>query len=74
MASDKGDDGFVETVSVTLISTPCIGVCRIDPDSDLCTGCARTLDEIADWGTMSEDQRRAVMAQLPARMAYTKLR
>ena len=49
------------------VSTPCIKVCRIE--GTLCVGCWRTLDEIAAWGSMSESQRLAVMASLPARQA-----
>ena len=30
--------------------SPCIGVCRIDPDSGKCAGCNRSLREIADYG------------------------
>ncbi|WP_237480532.1 DUF1289 domain-containing protein [Lichenibacterium dinghuense] len=50
-------------------SSPCIGVCTIDDGHALCLGCGRTLDEIAAWGTLSEPQRRALMAELPARLA-----
>jgi predicted Fe-S protein YdhL (DUF1289 family) len=39
----------------------------MDPQRDVCMGCARTLDEIARWGLMSEAQRGAVMAELAAR-------
>ena len=35
----------------------------------LCRGCARTIDEIAGWGAMSERERRRVMALLPDRIA-----
>ncbi len=51
------------------ISTPCIKVCVVDGESGLCLGCLRTLPEIAGWGRLSEDERRAVMAELPARKA-----
>ncbi len=51
------------------VSTPCIQICQIDADSRLCIGCWRTLDEIAGWAGMSEAQRLAVMASLPAREA-----
>lgn len=37
--------------------TPCVGICRLDPGG-LCEGCRRSLDEIARWGTMSDDERR----------------
>ena len=49
--------------------TPCIAVCMMDPRTSLCFGCGRTLQEIAQWYRMESAERRAVMAQLPARMA-----
>jgi predicted Fe-S protein YdhL (DUF1289 family) len=49
--------------------TPCIAVCIIDPRTDLCMGCGRTLLEIAKWHAMDSPQRLAVMATLPQRMA-----
>ena len=52
-----------------MISTPCIKVCVMDGVSGLCTGCHRTLDEIARWGSMNEDERLAVMRALPQRAA-----
>jgi predicted Fe-S protein YdhL (DUF1289 family) len=39
----------------------------MNPDTGLCDGCLRTLDEIAAWSAMSPDQKRAVIAQLPKR-------
>jgi predicted Fe-S protein YdhL (DUF1289 family) len=48
--------------------TPCIAVCMIDPRTDLCLGCGRTLPEIARWGQMPADERRALMAELPERI------
>ena len=49
--------------------TPCIAVCIMDPRTSLCFGCGRTLPEIARWHRMDVAERRAVMAQLPQRMA-----
>jgi predicted Fe-S protein YdhL (DUF1289 family) len=51
------------------MSTPCVGVCNIDPKSGLCAGCGRTLPEVARWGQISEDERLTIMASLPARLA-----
>jgi predicted Fe-S protein YdhL (DUF1289 family) len=39
----------------------------MNPDTGLCEGCLRTLDEIAGWSAMSDADKRAVLAQLPAR-------
>ena len=49
--------------------TPCIAVCMMDPRTNLCFGCGRTLPEIARWHRMGTVERLAVMATLPARMA-----
>ena len=51
------------------LRSPCVKVCAMDPVRGLCIGCWRTLDEIARWGAMSETEREAVMAALPAREA-----
>jgi len=39
----------------------------MNPDTGLCEGCYRTLDEIAAWSAMSDAEKRAVLAQLPVR-------
>jgi len=39
----------------------------MDPSRGLCIGCRRTLDEIARWGGMSDQERERVMAELPGR-------
>ena len=55
------------------IETPCIAVCMIDPKTNLCFGCGRTLPEIARWHRMDSEERLSVMAELPARMAEAGL-
>ncbi len=37
--------------------------------SGLCAGCGRTLDEIALWSVLDDDDKRAVWALLPERLA-----
>jgi predicted Fe-S protein YdhL (DUF1289 family) len=49
------------------VASPCINVCRMNPETALCEGCYRTLDEIAGWSGMSAEERRVVLARLPAR-------
>lgn len=51
------------------IESPCILLCRLDPVSGLCTGCGRSGAEIGAWLSYTPDERRAVMAALPARLA-----
>jgi len=54
------------------ISTPCRKLCTLDA-AKVCRGCGRTLDEIAAWSRMSEAERRAIMADLPRRLAAERL-
>ena len=54
------------------VLSPCIGVCVMDAASGLCTGCLRTLAEIAAWSGASEDARRTIKAALPQRRGLVK--
>ena len=49
------------------VPSPCISVCAMDPESGLCTGCLRTLAEIAEWSVLEDDERRAVWSALELR-------
>ena len=49
------------------IESPCINVCVLHPTERLCMGCYRTGGEIASWSRLSPEERRRVMADLPAR-------
>ncbi|MCG8463665.1 MAG: DUF1289 domain-containing protein [Xanthomonadales bacterium] len=54
------------TQNLQAISTPCVGVCSAD-EQGMCTGCFRSCDEIASWGSLTEAQRQAIMAELDQR-------
>jgi predicted Fe-S protein YdhL (DUF1289 family) len=56
------------------IESPCILVCQIDPKTAFCFGCGRTRDEISAWTAMPPETRRAVMAELPARLETVERR
>jgi predicted Fe-S protein YdhL (DUF1289 family) len=47
-------------------ASPCIGVCQLDGRTQACIGCGRTIDEIAAWSSLSEEERRAIIARLKA--------
>ena len=49
--------------------SPCIAVCRMEPDTGLCAGCLRTLDEIAAWGAMPQAERLRVWDLIDRRRA-----
>jgi uncharacterized protein len=54
------------------IESPCVKLCVIHPESRLCMGCYRSIEEITAWSAMSPEARRAVMAELPARAPRVK--
>ncbi|MFZ4382296.1 MAG: DUF1289 domain-containing protein [Sandarakinorhabdus sp.] len=49
------------------VASPCTNVCRIDRRSGWCEGCRRSVDEITRWPIATDDERRAILAALPAR-------
>ena len=51
------------------IKTPCVKVCVVDGESGLCLGCFRQLSEVASWARLTDDERAAIMADLPGRRA-----
>jgi predicted Fe-S protein YdhL (DUF1289 family) len=48
-------------------ASPCISICRIDEATGWCEGCLRTLDEIAVWSLLDDEERRQVNASLGQR-------
>jgi len=47
--------------------SPCINVCRIDPNTNLCVGCKRTIEEIANWIQYSDKQKQEVIKNIKTR-------
>ena len=42
------------------VASPCINVCRMDPQTGWCEGCLRTIDEIATWAACDDGRKREV--------------
>ena len=49
------------------IPSPCVGICRLDPDSGFCQGCWRTMAEISGWPGMDADGRLTLLDRLAER-------
>jgi predicted Fe-S protein YdhL (DUF1289 family) len=49
------------------IESPCVKLCVVHPEARMCVGCYRTIDEISSWSRKTPEERRALMAELPAR-------
>ncbi|MCY3997638.1 MAG: DUF1289 domain-containing protein [Rhodobacter sp.] len=49
------------------VDSPCVRVCVVHPVSGLCAGCLRSAEEISLWSSMTSNERRRIMAELPKR-------
>jgi len=52
--------------------SPCVGVCTLDPETHFCIGCARSIEEIADWPRLGAEEKRRVIALLQSRQARAR--
>ena len=52
------------------VPSPCINICKMVPETGLCQGCLRTIDEIRAWRNASDDDRRAIWSEI-RRRGYT---
>ena len=53
--------------------SPCIGVCKLDEKSNLCTGCFRTSDEIAKWPQLDNEKALQIMEEIKDRYLNEKV-
>ena len=49
------------------VASPCISVCELS-DEEVCLGCGRTLQDIAEWSGADEARRREIVEQARQRM------
>ena len=47
--------------------SPCVAVCVLDPATGYCRGCFRTITEISRWVLLEREEKRRILAALPAR-------
>jgi hypothetical protein len=48
--------------------TPCVGVCKMDPESGWCFGCGRTEHEIDQWQAFDGATKSSLEERLPERV------
>ena len=54
------------------IDSPCVKVCVVHPKASICIGCFRSLDEIAQWSQMTDEERARVKSELSAREQHLR--
>lgn len=47
-------------------ASPCVSICALDTH-DICIGCLRTGQEIANWGAMSASEKVSVLRKVAQR-------
>lgn len=58
---------------VAMLPSPCVGICRLDPDTGWCLGCARSADELTLWRNLLSERQAEIWADLPRRKAVLGL-
>ncbi|OSQ37070.1 hypothetical protein TMES_16485 [Thalassospira mesophila] len=53
------------------VSSPCVGICQLDTNGKVCTGCFRTIDEIGQWRTASDGLKKRILKTARDRQATT---
>jgi predicted Fe-S protein YdhL (DUF1289 family) len=54
------------------VPSPCVSVCRMDDKVEYCVGCFRTLDEIAAWGRMADEEKKVIWKAIALRIEEAK--
>ena len=56
------------------VDSPCVNICIVHPQANICIGCFRTIDEISSWSSMSESERNGIIKELPNRSSKLRVR
>ncbi len=49
------------------VASPCVDICRMNPETGFCDGCLCTIDEIAAWSSLDDEGKGAVPARVDSR-------
>ena len=44
-----------------MVESPCIGICHISKEYQFCEGCFRSEEEISQWITFSDEQKKEIL-------------
>jgi len=50
-----------------MIDSPCTDICTTDLESGLCIGCGRTKQEIENWVSYTDSEKRQVLVKIKKR-------
>lgn len=49
------------------IESPCNDMCLLDADTNMCKECFRTIDEIIDWYSLSDSEKKIIISRIGKR-------
>lgn len=50
-----------------MIKSPCTNICKMNPVTNYCEGCKRTIEEIASWTRYTDEEKQLVLEQIGKR-------
>lgn len=53
------------------VGSPCVNWCEMNPKTNYCFGCFRNIEEIANWSTLNEAEKKAIWLLLAERKTAT---
>ena len=65
--ANEGSDRLEEKV-IQHPPSPCKEICKLNTAVDVCTGCGRTIGEIADWGSATASRQHEIIRRSSARL------
>jgi predicted Fe-S protein YdhL (DUF1289 family) len=65
--ADAFEGRLASALAAAPVPSPCVDVCELDPATNRCVGCRRTLEEIAAWSGLDDAAKRLVWRQLAGR-------
>lgn len=72
MTASVAQDLHAKALTVSALAgpvpSPCISICKMSPDSQLCVGCYRTLDEIIAWSRSDDSTKKQVWQAISQRV------
>lgn len=53
-----------------LIPNPCKSICKLN-DNNICIGCYRTKEEVAEWPKLTNEQRFVIITRINKNIKHT---
>ena len=52
------------------LTSPCLGICKLFDDTNICQGCFRTIQEIDGWEERDEHEKLEILSRIEQRKTF----